>query len=165
MFSLLKQNVKLSSFNPRAELHGTETHPAADLTIDANIPNTLLLEFHESLKSLLYMKDAQVDIDEDHMTALRMPKMGTFPYEEEIVGATFTIHHGISAKSDLKMAGCMVNNFKLSAQEGGTVAVKFRVQCHPDEKQMGRLAMMIGTKIEVTIEPPESEDQGDQSPN
>jgi hypothetical protein len=30
------------------------------------------------------------------------------------------------------------------------------VQAHPDEKQMGRLGMMVGTKIPVTITPPES---------
>lgn len=158
MFSLLNQNVKLTNFNPRAELHGEKPEPAADLTLEANISNDMLAEFHESLKSLLYMRDAQSDIDPNHLTKLRIPRMGTFPYEEEIVGATVTIHHGISAKSDLILGGCMVNNFKLTAQEGGTVAVRFRVQAHPDEKQMGRLAMMIGTTIEVSVVPPSEED-------
>lgn len=163
MFGLTNANLKLTSFNPRAELHGDKPEPAADLTLEAKLPNSVLAEFHPTLKSLLYMKDSEQadlvsDADAEHMTRLRFPKMSAFKWDEELVGAVFTIHHGISVKSDLVLGGCIVNNFKVSAEEGGTVVLTFRAQCHADEKAAGKLCMMVGTSLEVTITPPEPDE-------
>lgn len=160
MFNLDSKTVKLTSFNPRAELHGEDQKPAADLTLQAKLANDCLAEFHPTLKSLLYMKDEEQkdlvsDADPHHMTRRRFTKMGDFKWDDEIVGAEVTVHYGTGGKSDIKLGGCLVNGFKFSPEEGGTVVLTFRVQCHPDEKQAGKLCMLVGNEVPMTVTPPE----------
>ncbi len=156
MFSLKNDVAKLANVNPRAELHGEDPQPACDLKIEMNVSNGLLAEFHPTLRSFLYEKDdSQLDLAEDSLTHLRMPKLGPLKWDEELVGAEVTVHRGLGGKSDIVLPGCSVNNFVLAPQEGGSVMLCFRVQGHPDEKQFGRLCSIIGSEIEITVMPPE----------
>ena len=54
MFSLANQSAKLTSVNPRAEIHGTDHVMAADLKFEIKVGNDVLSEFDPSLKSSLY---------------------------------------------------------------------------------------------------------------
>ena len=56
MFSLANQAAKLTSVNPRAEIHGTDHVMAADLKFEIKVGNDVLSEFDPSLKSSLYKK-------------------------------------------------------------------------------------------------------------
>ena len=164
MLELKKTNMVLTSFNPRAELHGDDPKPAADLTLEAKLPNSVLAEFDPTLKALLYVKDTeQADLvsegDPEHMTKRRFPKMSPFKWDDEIVGAQVTIHWGVGKKSDVVLGGCVVGNYKIDAEEGGTVKLTLRVQCHPSESQAGKVCMLVGSKIDVTIEPPEADEE------
>lgn len=155
MFSLKNDVATLANVNPRAELHGEDPKPACDLRIDMSVSNGLLSEFHPTLRGFLFEKDeSQLDLGDEGLTKLRMPKLGPLKYGEELVGAEVTIHRGLGGKSDIILPGCSVNNFTLDAQEGGSVQLQFRIQGHPDEKQFGRLCSCIGSEIEITIEPP-----------
>lgn len=165
MFSLQEESVRLVNVNPRAELHGEDPKPAADLKIHAKMSNAMLADFHPALRALLYVKDeGQKDLisenDPEHLTRLRMPKLGPLKFNEEIVGATVTVHAAVS-KSDITLEGCTVDNFHVEPQEGGTIDITLRVQAHPDEKQMGKLYMLIGKDVEISIEPPEADAEED----
>lgn len=56
MLTLEKQKAKLTSLNLRAEVHGDEKVPAADIRFSFDAPNELLSEFDPALKSSFYRK-------------------------------------------------------------------------------------------------------------
>lgn len=164
MFELTNQQAKLTSFNPRAEMHGEDPTPAADIKFETNVPAELLVLFDPTLRSFLYCKRDGIeggDLANQASRAseapnLRYPKLGgPLKWDMDIVGATLTIHHGLGGKSDLIIPGCKVNAFTLAPQEGGTCIIGFRVQCKPDEKQSGKLCFMVAESVEITIEPPD----------
>jgi hypothetical protein len=165
-FELRKETAKLVDVNPRAELHGEATKPAGDLKLRVMLPAAELIQLHPNLRSMLYEKSNNpdlVDAATGEANSLRFPQIGLpIKWAGEIVGAEVTIHHGISAKSDLVLDGCLVNEMRLEPLEGGSVATTFRVQCHPDEKAFGRLCAMTGTEIVVSVFPPADAPQGSE---
>lgn len=164
-FELSRTTVRLAAFNTRRELHGEDPQPAADLKIDMKLGSDQLALFHPALRSMLYHYDSQVggdlvdaahkDSDPNYAPHVRFPKMGPLKWDDEIVGATVTVHYGV--KSEIVLSGSNVAKFHMEPQNGGTVALSFLIQAHPDEKQAGKLYTMNGSDIELTIEPPESE--------
>lgn len=168
VFELDAKTCKLANFNPRAEQHGEDPKPAADLTITVALTNDDLAMFHPTLKSLLYHYDKSGDPDlvdqaregeKGYMPHLRFPKLGSLHYDQQIIGAKVSIDYGV--KSPIELGGCNVNNFVLDPQNGGTVLVKFRIQMHPDEKAAGKLYTLMGNEINLTIEPPEAQEELD----
>jgi len=162
--TLNEVTARLINVNPRPELHGEDKKPAADLKFHTLLPNSELAQFHPMLKAMLYVKDTdQADLvsqnDPEHATALRFPLLcrKALSWESEIVGGKVTIHHGISAKSHLVLDGAIVNEFRLEPLQGGTVGITFRVQIHPDEKTAGKLCMLTGTDMTISVEPPAEE--------
>jgi hypothetical protein len=164
MFELERQKAKLASLNARAEKHGEENKPAADLTFTFDAPNDILSEFDPALKSSLYRKadasDPQIELSEveGYAPKLRFPAMSGFKWDYEMLGGTITVHHGIGERSDLAMELAKADRFSFEPKDGGTVAVTFRVIVHPTEKQVGRLFGMIQEEVHVTLEPPEAAD-------
>lgn len=159
---LLKEvNARLLNVNPRPELHGEDKKPAADLKLSVLLHNNELAQFDRRLKPFLYekdtgQKDLVSDADADHLTQLRFAALGLpLKWAGEQVGGTFTVHRGISPKSDLVIEGPIINEFRLEPLEGGSVVLVFRVQFHPDEKAIGKLCMMTGTDVQISVEPPE----------
>lgn len=161
LFELHEASAKVSSFNPRAEMHGNEREKAGDLRFElAMAAADVLPMFSPELHAALYCRhDTQVDLASkgtDGLVNLKFPKLGPLKWEREIVGATLTIHQGISAKANLVIDGCIVNNFALSPSEGGTVIVSFRVQRSKlDEKQCGRLCQLVQEQVDISLAPPE----------
>lgn len=161
MFSLKNQKAKLTSVNPRAELHGQDKKLAVDLKFDIKVSNDVLSEFDPSLKSALYAKsDSQGDlIDEPgHLPKLKFPLMGSIKWGKDLAGYETIIHYGISGTQDIHMIECQVDNFRFDCNDGGSVGVSFRVIAHPESDQLGRLCEMIQQEVEMSmIEPaPES---------
>lgn len=160
-FSLDRDTCKLVNFNPRAELHGEDREPAADLKLELRAENGILSEFHPSLRSALYRAaDASSDLadqgmDEPSLPTLRFPKMGALKWDLEIVGCTLTIHYGTGGKSDIVLPDATADGFSFTLHEGGMVDITFRVRCHPDEKQAGKIYTLQQREIEVTLAPPE----------
>lgn len=169
MFELTRVTAKLHSYSPRRELHGDDPQPAASLTFDVKLGADLLAMFAPTLRSSLFHKadgvvrnlaDAASDAND-----LRYPQItDPIKWELEIVGAELTIHRGLGPKSDLVLPLCDVDNFSLLPMQGGIVAVRFRVACHPSESQSGKLAFLIAEEVEITLDPPEPvEDLADQA--
>lgn len=159
-FELSRANALLISFNPRAEKHGEDPQPAADLRFALNLPSSDLAMLDPTLRSLLFCKDPDRPSDlADQGTEtphLRFSKLrGPLEWEHEIIGAQLVVHYGTGGKSDIVIEGCNVNKFSIDPQEGGTVIFGFRVQCHPTEHQNGKLSYMIQKDLEISLAPPE----------
>jgi hypothetical protein len=164
MFSLNEAKAKLSSLNLRAELHGEDKHPAADLGIEASVSNDILSELHPSLKSAFFKKadEAQGELIEDpsHLTALKFPNIGQpLKWDQEFQGYETIVHFGIGGPSDVVLRDCKVDSFKIECKEGGTVGIKFRIQAHPSQEQVGKLYELIQSEIDLTLLPPEEQEE------
>lgn len=157
-FALTNQSATLTSFNPRSEQHGDEPTPAADLKFAVAMESALLAMLDPQLRHTLYCKREGVDpdlVNQAHEAPnLRFPKLEPLRWKHEIVGATLTVHHGLGGASDIVIDGCNVNKFSVDPQEGGTVIVGFRVQCKPSEAACGKLCLLIGEGVDITLEPP-----------
>ncbi len=116
MLELCKQKAKLTSVNPRAELHGEDTKLAVDLHFETACSNDILTCFDGKLKAALYKK-------------------------------------GNSAQQEL------IKDAKFTCQDGGTVIVGLRIITHPGASDTGRLCEMVGQLVEITLDPPEEEQQ------
>lgn len=158
--TLKETNAKLLNVNPRPELHGDEKKPAADLSLNVHLHNKELDQFDLRLRHALYEKDAtQGDLvsgdDPEHLPKLRFPQLDQpLKWDGEQVGGKVTFHRGISAKSDLVIEGVLINKFQIEAIEGGSVGLTFRVQFKPEEKEIGKLCMLTGQDVQISVEPP-----------
>jgi hypothetical protein len=169
-FSLSNTEAKVSSVNPRAELHGEDPKPACDVNLEFALSNDELAQLHPNLKGLLYVKDEDrpdllSQADPGHATMLRFPQLGRLKWDGEVIGAGVTFHYGTTEKSHINLTGCIVGKIGLQPMEGGSVVLGLQVQAHPDEKQFGKLCTLVGSKIPITITPPESNDAFANSAN
>lgn len=158
------------NFNARAEIHGDETEPAGDISLKVDLPNERLAEFHPDLKGVLYHKDPSRETSDDladkandaphlRFQRLRQP----LRFSEEMAGVVLTINKG--AGKPLKIKDAKANDFQVTCREGGTIELRFRVQCHPDEAQSGKLCAMIKHEVRVTLEPGEDVPEGNVQPS
>ncbi|WP_313632502.1 hypothetical protein [Massilia timonae] len=158
MFQLKDQKAKLTSVNPRAELHGDQPKPACDLMIEVACASSVLNDFHPDLRAMLYKKDENPDLVEqlegDSMTALRLPKLGPMKWDQECTGYSVEVDYGMGGDSNIVLGDVKVDKFKFTAQEGGTVTVQCRIIAHPDEKVIGPLCNFIQRDIILSITPP-----------
>lgn len=166
MFSLQNQSAKLTSVNPRAEIHGTDKVMAADLKFEIKVSNDVLSEFDPSLKSSLYKKadgsgQGELIDDPGHLPVLRFPLMGPIKWGKDFSGYEVIVHWGVSGQQDIHLVNCPVDQFRFECQDGGTVVVSFRVIAHPEGVTLGRLCEMIQTDVELSlIEPTEAANDG-----
>lgn len=162
MFSLQNQAAKLTSVNPRAELHGQDKKLAVDLKFDIKVSNDVLSEFDPSLKSAIYRAaDAgEGDLLADQpgvLPKLKFPLMGSIKWGKQFAGYETIIHYGVSGTQDIHLIETEVDNFKFDCQDGGTVVVSFRVIAHPESAELGRLCEMIQQEVEMSLVEPEPE--------
>lgn len=166
MFSLQNQAAKLTSVNPRAELHGQDKKLAVDLKFDIKVSNDVLSEFDPSLKSAIYRAaDAgEGDLLADQpgvLPKLKFPLMGAIKWGKAFAGYETVIHYGVTGQQDIHLAETDIDNFRFDCQDGGTVVVSFRVIAHPEAEQLGRLCEMIQQEVEMSLVEPEPETLGD----
>lgn len=162
MFSLANQAAKLTSVNPRAEIHGSDHVMAADLKFEIKVGNDILSEFDPALKASIYKKGdpAQGElIDEPgNLPALKFPLMGKIKWGKDLFGYEVVVHYGLGGTSDIHLLDCQVDNFTFDCQDGGTVVVSFRVIAHPEPAELGRLCEMIQQSVEISLIEPEFEE-------
>ncbi|WBS00253.1 hypothetical protein OU994_18195 [Pseudoduganella sp. SL102] len=167
MFELLKQTVKLSNLNPRAEKHGDDTKPALDLKIEATCPSTILAYFHPELRQHLYKFDDNPDLVDqvsdggDGLTVLRYPKMGAIKWDWEGAGYKAEVDYGLGGASNIVLDDVKVDHFAIEAMNGGSVTVTFRVIAHPNADDVGKLCEFIQREIVLDLVPPAPTTVGD----
>jgi len=161
-----QKTMTLVDVNPRREVNGAESEPAADIKLRVECDSGILAEFAPALRSFLFWKDESKDADgrndladqADDAPNLRFPELVVpIKWSAEMTGATLIVHNGIGGRSDIILRDAKVNAISLEPREGGTVTVVMRVQCHPDEKTFGHLAVRIQQEVDVTLEPREDE--------
>lgn len=167
-----KTPCKLAGVNVRSELHGKEHVPAVDLKIVMNASNTILNQLDPHLLGVLYYCAAPAEQDQEtlegvepitHLPNLRFPKLGdSLKWTFSGAGYEFTLDFGLGGDSNLVIGGCQVNNIGISAKEGGTVELSFRVQASDvDEHTLGKLAMLVQQEVEIYLLAPTPADVED----
>lgn len=156
MFSLTEQTVKLSSVNPRAEIHGDKKVPACDLKFEYAAQNDILIDFNAGLLGALYTLPEDQDdlIEPGRLSQIRFPKMGAWKWDLQGKGYVLALHYGIGGPSDIVLGAVDIDGFKLLPQNGGTVIVMFRAVVHPDQDQMGKLCSLVQQNVDITLTPP-----------
>lgn len=155
-FQLEKQRATLIHLNPRAEKHGEENEPAADLKISVTDTNSLLAMFHPTLRSMFYKQD-ESEGQLEGMDALTVRRFG--PLIERVrldfalKGADVTIGFGLGGASDVDLSTVDVDSFVLTLMEGGSVGMTFRVKARPSSEQIKRLYEIMGGEIDITVTP------------
>ncbi len=156
MLTVSKQRATLAHVNLRGEKHGTDTVPATDLRVEIESPNTLLEQIEPGMLAAFYCDDPnpqQAELIARPLSKLRFPSLGPLTWDKDFPGYTARIAHGIDEASAIVL-GVQVNKFSVGLQDGGTVILRCRLQCTPDDAAIGELARKIGQTIEITLEPP-----------
>jgi hypothetical protein len=174
MFEVDQVSARLTSVNPRAEIHGDDTVPAADLGLTFDAPNSILAHFGPQLLGSLYSKAvakdappaaAQGELDTvpqvSNQPHLRNPSIdGALKIRFEGIGYKVRFDHGLGGDSDIAFEGVKVNGIRLTPKEGGTVSVALRVQItDPEPGDLGHLCQRIGNDVRVSLEAPSSDQQ------
>ncbi len=157
--------VKLINFNARVEKHGSESVPACDLTFTMDAPNSVLTYFSPELLESLYKAVEQDDADQEELDGvepitslplLRFPELSPLKFDKKHAGFALSIDYGLGGDSCIEIGGVEVGKFVLDCKEGGTVEVKFQVQCQSGltEQIMGKLAMMNGQEVSISLTAP-----------
>ncbi len=152
---------KILAATPNRELHGQDPKPYCAIKIALDLQTDSLAMFHPELRGLLFKKKEGGDIADQGSDAseLRLKYLGLpITWNDEQVGGRLVIHYGSSEKSHIVLPGIVISKTKLEPYDGGTIGMECSVICHPDEKQMGRLGMMVGTEIPISIVPPTQEE-------
>lgn len=168
MLELTNVTATIRGVNLRAEKHGPEEVPACDLKIETDQPNSVLAFFGSQLLDSLYWRNeapadfSQGELDEIEPVSekpnLRNPRLaGPLSIDYEGAGYTLRIEWGVTKASEIAIYDARINAITIDPKEGGSVAVKLRAQFGVDEKLAGRLGVMIGREVTMSIEPPAAE--------
>lgn len=154
MFSLpTPTSCRLLNVNPRDELHGADEVLAVDVKLSMVLPNYRLAMFDPGLLDALFLPPdlAQDLIDgvPPASTALRCPMLDPVSLDLSIVGRDVRIER---ATSVLILPTCKIGKFVVTAQEGGSCFITFRVQCSKVEPELvGELCGMLKRAVDVLI--------------
>jgi hypothetical protein len=156
-----RQSMRLTSVNIRRELAGKnpeDGRKASDLALTVKGGNDLLDKLDVHLRGSFYEAgvDKQGALLPNALTARIHPllKAEGLLYDKQYAGYKVTIEHGGNPESAIVLDDCRVNNFRLTLEEGGTVAIAMRVQYHPTPGQLDPLADKLQQDVIVTMTAP-----------
>ena len=162
VFEISEANVVLTHMNNRLEKHGEEEVLAVDLDFEWETSNACLAMFSPSLRAALYGRpegaQLELDPDPDHLVSLRFPALAPLKWSGgELTGAQITFHCGVTPKSHIHLDAQKVHKYRLECKEGGTVVVRFQVQCRPTEGQAGKFTKLLTDKqVVLSVAPPDA---------
>lgn len=166
MFKFENQKCKLTSVNPRIELHGEDKKAAVDLKFKTTMPNSALDMFDDRLKTAFFKPVlpgegdlADQGMDDDYMPLLKFNELTSFPWNYTGAGYRVVIPLGVSGDNDINLIQCKLDKFVIECKQGGRVEIEFRVITHPNQKEMGQLCSLLKSEIDVTLIQPPKEDQ------
>lgn len=165
MFQLSEARALLSAVNLRAEMHGEERAPAADLHFKLSMPVAALAQLDPKLPAAFYMRsDEPADLATDP-NALTAFKFGThfdsIPWilaKPATVNAT--VHFGVSGWQDVVLPDAKLDKIAIEFLQQGVVRVSFKVSGYPTQDEKGRLSEWIQKEMCISVEPV-TEAQGD----
>ena len=154
----------------RAEKHGPEEVPACDLKIETDQPNSILAFFGSQLLDSLYWRAptaedfTQSELEgvepvSDRPNLRNAALVGPFGVQYDGAGYTVRIDYGIDSTTEIAIHDVRINAITIDPKEGGSVTLKLRAQFGVDEKLAGRLGVMIGREVTLSLEPPAANDE------
>jgi hypothetical protein len=154
--------VLVKSVNIRAEVHGKEKVPAADIGFRLTCSNQVLSMFDGGLLFGLYKPAIDGNEDEPELDGvepvserpmLRCPSIAMpIDLSREYVGRDIVIDYGMGGSSNLNLNTCTIGAFKVDAKEGGTVDIDFRAQVsHLDPETLGALGCLVKHDVLMTL--------------
>lgn len=160
----------------RTEKEGTDEVPAGTLHITLNGSNDLLDNLEKGLRAMYYKKPTKSELDEMDMDLVEQSeadlkeliKLRSVNLKDAIkhawqgAGYRVVIGGGLTDATDINLIKCELKGFSYTLNEGGTVEMKFNINCHPNRDDAGDLWMRNGKQVELTLEPPSLEDQAQQ---
>lgn len=168
--SIPKTVAKLTNYNPNSELHGDERVPVSYIRFRMTVENKFLDQLHGTLKPALFFHDVEnpgndladkaMENNPDYLPHLRFPLLDApLKWKDAMEGGKLTLHRGISKKSHIVLADIKLDDLKVVPKAGGVVELTFRVRAKPDEEECGKLAAMHQQDIEISVEPPLSDEE------
>jgi len=155
--------IRITSHNVRSETHGDENVPSADIGIQLNGHNNMLAMFDAGLKAALYEKakttpsdaaQGELSLPVSDLPHVRFPDLAPLHHKRDLQGYMLTLSID---DAPVVLHDCKVNKFSFECVEGGSLIVRFRVQCTGvDGDTYGKLAVAYtkGTDIECELVPP-----------
>lgn len=169
----LNKLTAVMTFQPRLENSGDEKKGASTLHFTATLPNTIMDLFEPALRSAFYRKELKTDdaadladqgaAPEDGLNRLRFRRIGSaIEWDEEFPSYCLEIDYGIAADPPIKLAEVKADKFSLLMRDGGSIVMKWRVSGYPDEHQAGKLYVLNGLEVTMSLTPPKDGKKGQQ---
>jgi hypothetical protein len=153
MFALTKHVARIERLNLRSEIHGDAEVSMIDITLKADIDNTILDGFGSgTLRHALFDDGAQQDMH-GHLKHLRNPGVGSVQWLGEFAPASLQLHTGAkSGKDDVIFTGAntKVGRITFEAKEGGTCSFAWRVKVCPNEAEAARLFSLLHHEVRIS---------------
>lgn len=167
MFELNDATAKVANFNPRAERHGDENKLAGDLKLVVCVANGVLDYFQKGLRQSLYRKAAQGEQQGlieggDGLTAVKFPKLGAIPWDEEYPGYDLVIAGGLGLTEPLVISDVTLKKISFEPLEGGSLQMTFSAVFHPTKSEAGALCELIKNDVQLTLVSPLNQGKGDK---
>lgn len=159
MFETNDAPAKVANFNPRAEKHGEENKLAGDLKLVVITSSSVLDFFNKELRKAFYRKPLQGEQQDliegnDGLTAIKFPRLGALPWDEEYPGYELVIGGGMGLVEPMGLSGVSLKRFRFEPLDGGSLQVTFSALFHPTPEQAGALCALIQEDVQLTLIPP-----------
>jgi hypothetical protein len=158
MIALERHPVKILHLNVRSELHGDVEKTAVDIRLGFDVPNSYLNNLGFGLRAALYAppEDRNMPVpgtDEDHLTHVRYPQLGTLKWAGEYSSVGFHLHLGNGrGKGDLLFVESTFGKLTVTPKEGGACACVARVQVLPTPDETAKLVGLLKHEVPATID-------------
>lgn len=158
MFELVRQASKLTHVQIRWEYVGKSGRPASGLKLQVKAGNQILDKLSPHLRGCFYKFDDETPQKE--MIGLELTKLlhpllqKTFTYAYKGAGYKVIIEYGTNDEP-IELNDCIITDFTITAQDGGTVVLEFTVQFHQRPGEIDLLSNKQQQEITVTLIAPE----------
>lgn len=159
MFEFDSQPISIKKVSLPMEKHGQEDKLGTVLTCIGVFSNSVLSKFGAGLRDSLYRlpteeENADLATDMTEPCMLRHPRMSPFEWDYESEGYTAVIDHGSGGESDIKLTECKVKKILIEPLDKGLVRIKFNINCHPDDRDIGALGKKQKQEIPMKLTGP-----------
>lgn len=168
MFTIdTETTIHLRKFSKREENHGKDLIPAIDLAVEQSGPATLLDLFHKDLRASIFTNrgappPGELDLPIGDTPNIKVPMLKmplSLDYEQ--TGLSLRVFYGSNEKSHVVLGLVKMHKVQIVERaEGGSVKLHYSLSCANEisEKVIGRLGILGGHDISITLEAPHVEE-------
>lgn len=157
-------------------------NPGVKLTVEYVVANHALTMFDPALKAALFTKNAPASAKDKTGTLDGVDPVSDMPnlsgigqhvkaikWAQEMTGYVCEIDHGRGGTSNIHLTGCVLDGWRFTPKEGGSVTVKHTIEAADASKtDFGNLATYKSREIEFTLAAPtvheDMVDKGQRAP-